>query len=264
MSSLMFDLFVFILMNRITAGANAAVTYDSTCTCEQISTKACMTYTCVSIPQEPKCFPGSSQIALDDGSFKALSDIMIGDRVLVNKHNIHEPIIGFIHAKRNSLFDFLAIEIQSVAFNSSSTLMVSPNHLIFDFDSNNVRFAGYFRIGERVQVIHNNQIIPGEIISIQLTKQQGYYAPLTESGTIVVNGVLASNYATVSNHVLAHRIMSIYRWLIKLVVTSTSSEQISWILEVMWQMQQMIVWCGGDKLTGIHTYDGTFEVSGFV
>ena len=72
--------------------------------------------------------------------------------------------------------------------NLSSTVFISANHLIFDFDSGKSVFAGKLHVGDRVQFIDNNEIVPGEIIHIELTKQQGYYAPLTPSGTIVVNG----------------------------------------------------------------------------
>ncbi|CAF1466224.1 unnamed protein product [Rotaria sordida] len=98
---------------------------------------------------------------------------------------------------------------------------------------------------------------PGEIISIQVTKQQGFYAPLTPSGTIVVNKILASNYATVSNHVLAHQMMGIYRWWISLVGGSQSTERIPWILQVMQSVEKMIRWCGRLILTGIDIYGDT-------
>ncbi|CAF1497504.1 unnamed protein product [Rotaria sordida] len=133
--------------------------------------------------------------------------------------------------------------------NSSSTLYVSANHLIFDFDTGEAKFAGKFHVDDRVQLIENNEIVPGKIISIQSTKQEGYYAPLTPSGTIVINGVVASNYATVSNHALAHKVMSIYRWWIYLLGGSKWNEGIPWMLEIMLTIEQIIRWCGGQILT---------------
>ncbi|CAF4208537.1 unnamed protein product, partial [Rotaria sordida] len=93
------------------------------------------------------------------------------------------------------------------------------------------------------------------------TKQEGYYAPLTPSGTIVINGVVASNYATVSNHALAHKVMSIYRWWIYLLGGSKWNEEIPWMLEIMLTIEQMIRWCGGQLFTNSDIYDGKFEVS---
>ena len=222
--------------------------YTLTCNCLSVTANVCMAYDCITTIQRTSCFSGSSQVTLADGTFKHLSDIQIGDKVLVNKHNAYEPISAFIHAKQQGLFDFLAIKVQSHMSNLSSTLFVSANHLIFDFDSGEARFAGKFHVGDRLQFIEQNEIVPGEIISIEMTKQQGYYAPLTPSGTIVVNGVVASNYATVSNHELAHQVMSIYRWWIGLVGASTWSEQIPWMLQAMLKVEQIIQWCGGGML----------------
>jgi hypothetical protein len=254
------SLMVLIIGANIIA-VKSQYSYDSTCTCASVSNGVCMTYTCATTPRQTKCFSGSSRITLADGTIKALSDIQIGDQVLVNEHNVYEPVSSFIHAQHQGLFSFLAIKIQSVMSNLSSTIVISANHLIFDFDSGKARFAGKLHVGDRVQFIDNNEIVPGEIVSIQLTKQQGYYAPLTPSGTIVVNGVVASNYATVSNHALAHQVMGIYRWWIGLVGTSRWNENIPWMLEIMIKVEQIIRWCGGEIAINSHIYDGKFEVS---
>ncbi|CAF1314155.1 unnamed protein product [Rotaria sp. Silwood1] len=200
-------------------------------------------------------------MTLVDGTFKSLSHIQIGDKVLVNENNTYEPVISFIHAKREGLFTFLSIKIQSAVSNLSSTLYVSANHLIFDFDSGEAKFAGKFHVSDQVQLIENNQIVPGKIISVQLTKQEGYYAPLTPSGTIVINGVLASNYATVGNHGLAHKVMSIYRWWIHLIGGSKWNEEIPCMLQIMLTIEQIIRWCSGQIFTNSDIYDGKFQVS---
>ena len=222
--------------------------YDIACNCVSVTGSICMQYDCQLTAKEPSCFPGFSQVTLSDGTFKSIANIQIGDKVLVNQNNVYEPVSSFIHAKREGLFSFLAINVQSLVSNSSSTLFVSDNHLIFDFDSGEARFAGKFHIGDRLQLIENNQIVAGEIVSIQSTRQQGYYAPLTPSGTIVIDGIVASNYATVSNHVLAHQAMSIYRWWIDLVGGSKWSEEIPWMLQIMLYIEQIIRWCGYQTL----------------
>ncbi|CAF1578613.1 unnamed protein product, partial [Adineta steineri] len=209
-------MFIILLIKTNIRSVNSGQGYDSTCTCNSVSGNVCMQYTCSTTANTAACFSGSSIITLADGTTKPLSHIQIGDKVLVNQHNIYEPILSFIHAKSDGLFSFLAIQIQSTKSNLSSTIFVSPNHLVFDFDSGKALFAGKFHVGDRVQFIDNNEIVPGEIVNIESRKQEGYYAPLTSSGTIVVNGVVASNYATVSNHELAHQVMGIYRWWIGL------------------------------------------------
>jgi hypothetical protein len=262
MSSSLIHLVLAVLISSYPICVNGQYSYSSSCTCNTISSSVCTSYSCTTTLSQ-NCFPGSSQIALENDNFKALSDVTIGDKVLINEHNVYEPVIAFIHADRDNFFEFLAIDVQSMMSNLSSTIVVSSNHLVFDFDSRKARFAGSFRVGDRVQFVEKAQIIPGEIIRIRLTQQKGYYAPLTPSGTIVVDGVLASNYATVSNHDLAHIMMGIYRIWINLAGSPTLGDQIHWVLRLMLNVEKIIRWSGAHILTGNHIYDGTFEVSAF-
>lgn len=250
----------FVLTNHHTMVIHG-LNYNTNCICTDVTQNVCMMYTCTSIEQTMPCFSGISQITLADGSYKLLSEAKIGDRVLVNKDNIYEPIIAFIHAKQDGFFDFLAIKIQSTMSNTTYNLFVSANHLIFDFDLKDTRFAGQFRISDRVQLIENNQIVQGEIIDIRLTKQQGFYAPLTPSGTIVVNGILSSNYATVSNHLLAHQVMGIYRFWIRYFGTPASNESIHWLLILLMYVEKIIRWFGVHTLMHNYYYDGVFQIS---
>ncbi|UJR24645.1 hypothetical protein I4U23_006019 [Adineta vaga] len=230
------------------SGTTNIIGYESVCTCESVVSSVCMNYTCTTNQERASCFSGSSQLTLHDGKHQSLSNIRIGDQVLVDQHHTFEPISSFIHSKQDGIFSFLAIQVKSTKSNRTSTIHVSPNHLIFDYDSGKALFAGKFHIGDRLQFIDENELVPAEIIDIRLTKQEGYYAPLTASGKIVVDGIVASNYATVSNHELAHQVMGLYRWWIDLFGGSKSNEEIPWMLQTMLVIEQIIRWCGGQQL----------------
>lgn len=57
------------------------------------------------------------------------------------------------------------------------------------------------------------KIIPDKIRKISVETKRGIFSPITSSGTIIVNGIHASCYSTVENHLLQH---SVHKLLIKL------------------------------------------------
>ncbi|CAF1343966.1 unnamed protein product [Rotaria sordida] len=71
--------------------------YESTYNCTSISSNSnvCLQYTYVTIKREAKCFPDGSIVITENGLMKSLSNIKIGECVLVmNNRNklIYEPI----------------------------------------------------------------------------------------------------------------------------------------------------------------------------
>ena len=81
-------------------------------------------------------------------------------------------------------------------------------------------------------------MVPDQITRIQLVTAMGYYAPLTPSGDIVIDDIIVSSYAVVSNRHLAHKAMSVYRWWIQMqgpAATGGDDEQgnIHWIMQIM-------------------------------
>jgi hypothetical protein len=57
-----------------------------------------------------------------------------------------------------------------------------------------------------------NKQVEEKIKSIMIEPVQGYAAPLTMSGTILVDGILASCYAIIDSQTVAHSVMAPARW----------------------------------------------------
>ncbi|CAF3852651.1 unnamed protein product [Rotaria sp. Silwood1] len=244
--------------------------YDSTCNCTSISSNSnvCLQYTCITKRRESKCFPGRSTVITEYGSMKSLSNIEIGERVLVmNKENklIYDPIEGFIHLKRNGLFSFLLIIMKIDDHrNIITSLFISPNHLIFlanDTELKSAIFASQLHLDDHIQYVYKNEIISAKIKNIYLTIQEGYYAPLTPSGTIIIDNVLVSNYASVHNHHLAHYVMKIYRWWIYLFGFNKNNENIHWLLRFI---ERLVQWYGIEKFDQTSMFNGVFQVFDFI
>jgi hypothetical protein len=266
----MIPVILILLFHCINSLSSQGYTYDTICNCSSVSTNGnvCLQYTCVSTPESVKCFPGRSFVITENGLIKSLSKLTIGERVLVtNKENklIYEPIEGFIHLKRNDLFQFLLINIKfDEQKDITTSLYISPNHLIFlanDTQLKSAVFAGQVRPGDRIKYFYENQLISAKIENIYSTKEEGYYAPLTPSGTIIIDNVLVSNYATVSNHHLAHSVMQMYRWWIYFFGSIENNGNIHWILRMI---EKIVQWYGIENFGQSSFYNGVFEVSSFI
>ena len=57
-----------------------------------------------------------------------------------------------------------------------------------------------------------NKRVEEKIESILIEPVEGYVAPMTLSGTLLVDGILASSYAVVHSQSLAHASMAPVRW----------------------------------------------------
>ncbi|CAF1277827.1 unnamed protein product [Adineta steineri] len=100
--------------------------------------------------------------------------------------------------------------------------------------------AKNIRVGMNVFVMNNNGLLSNETISnvIDVIKQ-GYIAPLTQEGTLIVNNIVASCYATINNHYLAHAALAPMRWWYNLFGKETISNEnngIHWFPKMLYAM----------------------------
>lgn len=80
---------------------------------------------------------------------------------------------------------------------------LSPGHVVFLADALGAamgeKLAADLVVGDRVFVAESSGMVACKVLGVEeLRGQKGMYAPLTASGTIVVDGVVASNYAAFS------------------------------------------------------------------
>lgn len=119
----------------------------------------------------------------------------------------YSQVLLFLHRDQESWSTFLSLETKD-----GYTLTLTPHHLVFlaphcRHDSREYRphFASRAKTGDCVLIsTAGGQARPSHIISVSVTESVGVYAPLTEAGTLFVDGVLASSYALVEDHRLAH------------------------------------------------------------
>ena len=67
--------------------------------------------------------------------------------------------------------------------------------------------------GMNIVIMNNEGILVSEtVVDVIDIVKQGYIAPLTQEGTIIVNNIAASCYATINNHRIAHVALAPMRW----------------------------------------------------
>ncbi|XP_056240428.1 desert hedgehog protein isoform X1 [Seriola aureovittata] len=156
------------------------------------------------------CFPGWARVTVAGGGQKSLSSLAPGDRVMALSGTgqvVFSQVILFLHRDQESWSTFLSLETED-----GHRLALTPHHLVFlapycrlDSSEHQAQFASRAKTGDCV-LIHTAEghVRPSRIISVSVEESLGVYAPLTDAGTLFVDGVLASSYALVENHRLAH------------------------------------------------------------
>ncbi len=77
----------------------------------------------------------------------------------------------------------------------------------------------------------NNSRLEERIKSILIEPVDGFAAPLTLTGTLLVNNVLTSNYAIIENQQLAHAVMAPARWWYMGVNHALNNAGVNWQIE---------------------------------
>ncbi|XP_076158606.1 indian hedgehog B protein-like [Alosa pseudoharengus] len=168
------------------------------------------------------CFPGASRVTLEDGSQRLMRDLRPGDHILASTESdgsgrlLYSPVLTFLHRDPATRKHFHVITTESGA-----RLSLTPAHLLFASDGpcNRTRTT----MGDDVRTVFASEVQPGacvvvvtsdlqpgggvelsRVVGVRVWEDRGVFAPLTEHGTLVVDGVLASCYAVVEHQGLAH------------------------------------------------------------
>ena len=156
------------------------------------------------------CYPGSAIIYDSNSRARRIESLQVGDKVLVITNNgiQSDPVITFIHRQPEVVEAFLKI-----VTTKEKILLITADHLLF------VELMGQataipardVKIGATVYLRGSHGSEKDLVQSISTVYEKGAYAPVTLSGTILVNDVHTSCYFDVLSHEWSHRAMSIAR-----------------------------------------------------
>jgi len=160
-----------------------------------------------------------------------MADLSVGQRVLTVHDDgtlRYDDIVAFVHRQPRLMTSFVA-----VATADGHRLVATGDHLVFTSASGGdqsaaASFSDAATATTFMSRLANHSVAvyvtrPGSnfekhlsvsmVTSVNKVAGRGVYAPLTSSGTIVVDGVVASCYAVVASHRLAHAVMAPLRTL---------------------------------------------------
>ena len=157
------------------------------------------------------CFPASAKFVDSCGQERSMDSLQIGEEVQVLKEvGIGlEPVITYLHRQPNVTQPFLRITTTK-----KKSLKITDDHLLFVEKEGQAAAipARDVNIGDTVYVRGVQGAVERDAVcSISRVLEKGVYAPVTLSGTILVNDVHTSCYFDVLSHDWSHRAMGVAR-----------------------------------------------------
>jgi len=137
------------------------------------------------------CFSSFNTVDVKDKGTVFIDQIQIGDLVRISdgKDEAYSRVYSLGHLDHESQAQYLQIFMEEL----QQPLEISPKHLLYV----NGRLSPALQV-QKGDVLRNKGT-PKVVSKIKSVQRRGKYAPLTESGTIQVSGVDASNYVSMSN-----------------------------------------------------------------
>ncbi|KAA8498291.1 Transmembrane protease serine 9 [Porphyridium purpureum] len=152
------------------------------------------------------CFPANGLVEMEDGSFKRMDALKIGDMVRVSSEAF-SPVVFWGHHDAESVHsDFVRIQLEH------HSLTVTSGHLVYA--NGKLVVAGSVQPGD-IMITGTGE--SASVLSVRRNvRAKGLYNPHTAHGDIVVDGVSASCYTRWVAPGLGHALLIIERFSRKL------------------------------------------------
>merc|ERR1719187_2029202 len=165
------------------------------------------------------CFPGSSQVRLTTGDSRLMADLKTGDSIItiMDGKLTSTKVLGFMYKKYGS-GAYLTIHTED-----GNKVSLSGTHVMF-VNTNEDVLAEDVDIGDIVMVEDGNNVTKSCVVNIEAGEKEGAYVPLTEHGTLLVDGVLCSSFANVP-HGIAQLLAAPMRWFPSVLLSEEEGER---------------------------------------
>ncbi len=172
------------------------------------------------------CFAGSETLVLESGEVKQISDIRVGDKVMVTSINSilagssstvnrFSEVIVYPHAADNTI-EAKFTHITTIGTTGVHEIKLTPDHLVLGGSCDNTLMslvtAASLTISDCLQTVNGKE----KITAIDFVQKKGIYTVvvLDADALLVVNGIVASSFG--SNHAVANAFYNIHRFFYRL------------------------------------------------
>ncbi|KAI6241641.1 Warthog protein 6 [Aphelenchoides fujianensis] len=159
-----------------------------------------------------QCFSGEMLVTTPEGA-KRMDELQTGDFVMSVEGSMitYSPVVMFLHRKADEGATFIKMRTTS-----DDLLKITAQHLIYVSKctaGERLRLirAEKVEVGDCVHVVKNTVLLSARVVSLEKVEEYGIYAPLTASGDIVVNSVLASCHSNLAMQTLQQTFFSWWR-----------------------------------------------------
>jgi hypothetical protein len=144
------------------------------------------------------CFPGAARVSLEDGTTRALRHLAVGDRVQIVKADgttSFDDVVFFDHELDGETHSFVRISLVN-----GDALELTPGHFVPVGESLAaavMRRARDVAVGAPLLVVSKGAAAAEPVLvdAVEAVTRVGMFAPVTKSGVVVIDGVLASSYS---------------------------------------------------------------------
>jgi len=175
------------------------------------------------------CFAGSSEVAMESGAIKQISDVVVGDRVLAysskTQSAVFSDVVAVPHTKNNKVAEFVQITTES-----GKIVKMTSLHLIQSCEG--LVSASKIASGSCVVTVNGQE----NVVSVEKVVEEGLYTVVTAEEFVVVNGVVASPFAV--NHFIPNMFYNFHRVMFGLLPNFLSTKMMDSVATVADEVAQ--------------------------
>ncbi|XP_045519873.1 tiggy-winkle hedgehog protein [Pieris brassicae] len=187
------------------------------------------------------CFPSGSMVQTEAGP-RDIGTLQLGERVLAADDSgkaIYSEVLTFIDRDPNVTRSFIEVTAEN-----GVTITTTRSHLLLLASADGWRevFAADVDIGDVLLTRGQGPVMrPSRVIKTRIVTRRGVFAPLTKAGTIIVDDALASCYAIVNSHTLAHAAMAPLRWMSSWSKSNELSKGVHWYANALYNIGDFVL-----------------------